>query len=214
MQYIKYPDLAGARIRDTRLYTLMTYEEMIKRIAEAAKVQKVTQTALAQVAGLPSQSAMSNVFKGSRKLTIQEANVLKDFLGIVDEPQVQWIPVIGLAAAGTWEEAIHTPMRTFPVPKGTGGKRSFGVVIKGDSMNLLLPEGGWAVIDPDQRTLFAGRVYLIQNEAHEATVKRYCGDPARFEPVSNNPAHEAFTLEGLPYTVIGRVVSYGNTSGL
>jgi len=214
MQYLMYPNLAEARIRDTRLYTLMTYEEMIERIADEAKAQKVNQTALARAAGLPSQSAMSNVFKGIRKLTIPEANLLKDFLGIVDEPQVQWIPVIGLAAAGAWQEAIHTPMRTFPVPKGTGGNRSFGVVIQGDSMNLLLPEGGWAVIDPDQRTLFAGRVYLIQNDDHEATVKRYCGDPARFEPVSDNPNHEAFTLEGLPYTVIGRIVSYGNTAGL
>jgi len=214
MQHLNYPLLADARIQDARLYSVMTYDEMIQRIAEAAKAQKVTQTGLAKIAGLPSQSAMSNVFKGTRKLTITEANTLQDFLGIEVEPEVQWVPVIGLASAGAWQEAIHTPLRTFPVPKGTGGKRSFGVVIKGDSMNLLLPEGGWAVVDPDQRTLFAGRVYLIQNEEHEATVKRYCGDPARFEPVSNNPDHEPFTLDGLPYTVIGRIVSYGNTAGL
>ncbi len=192
----------------------MTYDELVERIKAEAKARGETQKGLATVAGLPSQSAVSNVFKGLRRLSIEEANRLKDYLGIEDEPQVQWVPVIGLASAGAWQEAILTPVRTFPVPRGTAGKRSFGVEIKGDSMDRLLPEGGWAVVDPDQRTLFAGRVYLIQNDDHEATVKRYCGDPARFEPVSNNPDHEPFTLDGKPYTVIGRIVSYGNTAGL
>jgi SOS-response transcriptional repressor LexA len=192
----------------------MTYDEMVELIRSEAKAQKRTQADLARVAGMPSQSAISNVFKGKRRLTIQESNLLQDFLGIAHEPQVQWVPVIGLASAGAWQEAVLTPVRHFPVPRGVAGNRSFGVEIKGDSMNLLLPEGGWAVVDPDQRSLFAGRVYLIQNGDHEATVKRYCGDPARFEPVSNNPLHEAFTLEDTPYQVVGRIVSYGNTAGL
>lgn len=214
MQALHYPLLASARIRAVGLYEPMTYEEMVALIQAKASERRVNQTEMAKVAGLPTQSAMSNVFKGKRRLQIEEANRLKDFLGIVDEPEVQWVPVIGLASAGYWQEAIHTPARHFPMPRGVGGRRSFGVEIKGDSMNLLLPEGGWAVIDPDQRELFSGRVYLIQNEQDEATIKRYCGDPARFEPVSNNPLHQPFTLADVRYKVVGRVVSYGNTAGL
>ena len=211
---LNYPLLASARIRAVGVYEPMTYEEMIVLIQAKAKERRVSQAELARVAGLPSQSAISNVFKGKRRLQIEEANTIKDFLGIVDEPEVQWVPIIGLASAGYWQEAVHTPVRQFPVPRGTGGRRSFGVEIKGDSMNLLLPEGGWAVVDPDQRDLFTGRVYLIQNDDNEATVKRYCGDPARFEPVSDNPEYQPFTLAERPYAVIGRVVSYGNTAGL
>ncbi len=81
-------------------------------------------------------------------------------------------------------------------------------------MDRLLPEGGWAVVDPDQRHLYSGRVFLVENGDHETTVKRYYTDPARFEPVSTNPEHCAIILEGLTYRVIGRVVSYGNTAGL
>ncbi|MGJ3630184.1 S24 family peptidase [Sphingomonas sp. MMS24-JH45] len=81
-------------------------------------------------------------------------------------------------------------------------------------MNQLLPEGGWAVVDPDQRHLYYGRVYLIENEDRETTVKRYCGDPARFEPVSDNELHQPIILLDKPYRVIGRIVSYGNTAGL
>lgn len=211
---LNYPLLASARIRAVGVYEPMTYEEMIALIQAKAGELKVTQKTLADVAGLPSQSAISNVYKGKRRLQIGEAKRLKDFLGIVDEPEVQWVPVIGLASAGYWQEAIHTPVRQFPVPRGTAGRRAFGVEIKGDSMNRLLPEGGWAVIDPDLTDLFAGRVYLIQNDDDEATVKRYCGDPARFEPVSDNPEYQPFTLSSRPFKVIGRVVSYGNTAGL
>lgn len=192
----------------------MTYDEIIQLIRSAAAAQGKKQAELARVAGMPSQSAMSNVFTGKRKLTVKEVNSLKDFLGIVDEPQVQWVPIIGLASAGAWQEAVLTPVRHFPVPHGVGGGRSFGVEIKGDSMNLLLPEGGWAVVDPDERDLYNGRVYLIQNGDHEATVKRYRSDPARFEPVSDNATHKAFTVVNTHYHVIGRVVSYGNTAGL
>ncbi|MGJ3630067.1 hypothetical protein AB5I41_31655 [Sphingomonas sp. MMS24-JH45] len=57
-------------------------------------------------------------------------------------------------------------------------------------------------------------MYLIENEDRETTVKRYCGDPARFEPVSDNELHQPIILADKPYRVIGRIVSYGNTAGL
>jgi SOS-response transcriptional repressor LexA len=192
----------------------MAASELVERIRKAAKDQRVSQTRLAEVAGLPSQSAVSNIFRGSRKLGLEEAAKLRSFLKLEEGPAIQWIPVIGLAAAGCWNEAVQLPIRRFPMVGGVAGDRAFGVEIKGDSMDKLLPEGGWAVVDPDQRRLYAGRVYLIENEDHETTVKRYVGDPARFEPVSNNPLHTVVDLAEKPYSVIGRVVSYGNTAGL
>ena len=209
-----YPFLGSAFISQARHYTKMPKQDLVERIQAAAAAQKVTQKVLAEVAGLPSQSAMSNVFKRIRKLQLEEADRLSRFLGIEPEPEVSWIPVIGLASAGSWNDAVQMPVREYPIPRRLAGPRAFGVVIKGDSMDLLLPEGGWAVIDPDQTDLYAGKVYLIQNGEHEVTVKRFAGDPARFEPVSRNPEHQPLFLAGLPYQVIGRVVSYGNIEGL
>lgn len=197
-----------------RLDTHMAEDQEIALIREAAARQKVSQTQLAKVAGLPSQSAMSNIYLGKRELKRHEAAKLFDFLGIERQPDFQSVPLIGLASAGAWNEAVTTPARMMPIPRGIAGKDAFAVEIKGDSMNQLLPEGGWAVVDPDQRHLYYGRVYLIENDDRETTVKRYCGDPARFEPVSDNELHKPLILADTPYRVIGRIVSYGNTAGL
>lgn len=81
-------------------------------------------------------------------------------------------------------------------------------------MNLILPDGGWAVIDPDQRSFFDKKVYLVMNGDAEATLKRYVSNPARLVPVSTNDTHGDILLTGDPITIIGRVVSYGNDEGL
>lgn len=81
-------------------------------------------------------------------------------------------------------------------------------------MDKLLPEGGWAAVDIQQRTLFDNRVYLICNRDGDTTIKRYHSNPARLEPVSHNPAHETIVLGEGQIEVIGRVVSYGNDQGL
>lgn len=130
------------------------------------------------------------------------------------ESNVEWVPVIGLASAGAWREAVQVPEYLMPMPKKKGRKSSFAVEIDGDSMDKILPEGGWAVVDVDQRTLYDGRVYLIQNSEYEATIKRYHSNPARYEPVSHNTTHETIMVGDDPIQVIGRIVAYGNDRGL
>lgn len=199
----------------TVLYSFrMEADDLLARIKAAAKDKRITQARLAEVAGITSQSAISNLFKGKRKLTIVESVKLKAFLELDEGEPIQWVPLIGLASAGQWNDATQLAARNLPMPAGVAGKRAFAVEIKGDSMDKLLPEGGWAVVDPDQRRLFAGKVYLIANDEHETTIKRYVGEPARFEPVSHNPMHEPFELQDQRHAVIGRIVSYGNTAGL
>lgn len=206
--------LDDARIFDMRHYPPMTEDQLVEAIRTEARRQKVSQAELARVAGMPSQSAMSNVFKGKRRLTIQEADTIMRFLNIEDTPSVQWVPVIGLASAGNWNEAVLMASGEVSIPLRKAGKRAFAVEIVGDSMNKLLPEGGWAVVDPDQTDLYSGRVYLVQNGDDDVTIKRYASDPARLEPVSTNELHKPIALTGLPYRVIGRVVAYGNDDGL
>lgn len=206
--------LDDARIFDMRHYPPMTEDQIVEAIRTEARRQKVSQAELARVAGMPSQSAMSNVFKGKRRLTIQEADTIMRFLNIEDTPSVQWVPVIGLASAGNWNEAVLMASGEVSIPLRKAGKRAFAVEIVGDSMNKLLPEGGWAVVDPDQTDLYSGRVYLVQNGDDDVTIKRYASDPARLEPVSTNELHKPIALTGLPYRVIGRVVAYGNDDGL
>ena len=133
---------------------------------------------------------------------------------VVEGYEVRWVPLIGLAPASSWREAITMPMGEVSVRADKAGRKAFAVEVKGDSMDKLLPEGGWAVVDPDQTNLWDNRVYLVTNAEHDATMKRYKSNPARLEPVSHNPEHETLPINAQSIQVIGRVVAYGHDEGL
>lgn len=173
------------------------------------KERKVSQTGLAELMGLPSQSALSNILNGSRRVTAEEAAIAYRFLGIEREPNFRIVPVIGITSAGRWREAIEMPVGKMPVPNGIAGERAFGLEVAGDSMDKLINDGGWVLIDPDRKELRPGSCYLISNGEGEATVKMYQRTPPRFEPCSNNEEHKGFLMSDADFTVIGKVVWRG-----
>jgi repressor LexA len=119
---------------------------------------------------------------------------------------VRMVPVIGQISAGAWQEAVAEPNGWVPIPPGAAGPKAFALKPLGDSMNLVVIEEGYAVIDPDQRELVPGKVYAFRNEHGETTFKRYIDSPPRLEPCSTNPEHKPFLLGSEPLVVIGRVV--------
>lgn len=176
------------------------------RIAEAMREQRVTQTAMAKIMGLPSQSAFSNIMKGKRRVTAEEAQMAYEFLGIARNSSVQFVPIIGITNAGNWREAIHVPLGELPVPRGKASEEAFALEVSGDSMDKIIKDGGFVVVDPRQKELWDGKCYLIQNGQHEATIKCYFRSPPRFEPVSTNPIHKGWLVSERDFVVLGRVV--------
>lgn len=121
---------------------------------------------------------------------------------------VRMLPFVGLIAAGNWREAVEQPLGVTAVPDFlSGGPDAFILQPDGDSMDKVLPPGGFVVVDPRDADLRDGKIYAIMNAEGEATVKRYRADPSRLEPCSNNPAHQSISIGREPFTVIGRVVS-------
>lgn len=173
------------------------------------KERKVNQTQMAELMGLPSQSAFSNILKGLRRITAEEASIAYTFLGIKQEPDFRIAPVIGITSAGRWREAIQMPLGHMPIPNKLASDSAFGLEVSGDSMNLLIDDGGWILIDPAKKELHPGSCYLISNPDHEATVKMYQRSPARFEPCSDNEEHKSFLVAETDFTVIGKVVWKG-----
>jgi repressor LexA len=169
----------------------------------------VTQADLSRVAQLPSQSAMSNILKGIRRVTADEAKRIYTFLGIEEQPAFRVVPVIGITSAGLWREAVELPIGYMPIPPNIAGLNAFGLEVSGDSMNKLIEDGGWVLIDPDRKELQPGSCYLIKNTEGEATVKMYERTPARFEPCSTNPEHTGFLMAEAEFTIIGKVVWKG-----
>lgn len=170
----------------------------------------VKQADVARQLNLPSQSAVSNLFSGKRKLLASEKIELERYLQIEGESNVQMVPIIGFTQAGQWREAISMPLGHMPLLSGIAGRKAFAVEVKGDSMNLLVREGGYAVVDPDERHLYNGSVYLLENSDYETTMKEYRTNPARFCPMSSNPEHQEFPVGDLHFKVIGKIVWTGS----
>ncbi|PTR05127.1 MULTISPECIES: XRE family transcriptional regulator [unclassified Novosphingobium] len=162
---------------------------------------------------------ISEIRRGERMIQQDEMVTLAKLFGMGEvesdhRDDFEWVPVIGIAAAGAWREAINLPHYSVPILKKPGRKAAFAVEVKGDSMDKILPDGSWAAVDPTQKTLFERKVYLIQNGDGEATIKRFMEAPARFEPASNNPDHQPIMMGEHQIIVIGRVVSWGSDEGL
>lgn len=177
------------------------------------KEMRVSQTSMADLLDLPSQSAFSNMLKGKRRVTVQEAETTYRFLGlpiVKIAPDLVNVPIIGFTSAGNWREAVTMPLGHMPIPAKQAGARAFVVQVQGDSMDRMFPDGSYVVIDPDQKELRAGSCYLLQNGDHEATLKCYQRDPARFVPMSHNDQHKPFAVSEHEFAVIGRVTWQGS----
>lgn len=151
-------------------------------------------------------SAVTELYSGKRQLKYDEAMKLIELAPAVAQGRA--LPVIGMAGAGNWLEAIEHARETVWVPQQAGDAGKFAVEVFGQSMNRVLPEGSIAIIDPQDRDLFVGKIYLLRNSDGEATIKRYRADPARFEPVSDDASFEPFSIGSVDFQVIGRV-TYG-----
>lgn len=197
---------------------MVTHDEIRAELLARLADRRVTGAAIAKLLGIPAPR-VAEIKNGKRRIQQDEMPILAEFFGMGSiEPEesenLVWVPVIGIAAAGSWREAIEVPAFLVPQIRSPNCNKAFAVQVDGDSMNLLLPERSYAVIDPDQRELRNNRVYLIQNGSGETTIKRFCNEPARFEPVSDNPAHNVIQIGEHDITVIGRVVSFTSDEGL
>lgn len=170
-------------------------------LIQALKDAGVPQTAVAKKLVL-APSAVSMLFQGRRELKHDEALKLQELLDV--DTGVTEIPLIGMAGAGNWVEAIEVARRSVWVP--TAMRAKFAIEIVGNSMNLAgLPDGTTATVDPEDTELHVGKIYLLLNGDGEATVKRFRHDPARFEPVSDDPEHKPFSVGSSDFRVIGRI---------
>ncbi len=202
-------------------------------VRQTMKTRAISQSDLARALNFPSQSAVSALLAGKRRVTVDEAAAIYDLLGLGTDrsnvystpepasarlrdpapgsgpdsgPDYAIVPIIGIAGAGRWREAIEMPLGHMPVLGRMAGRGVFGIEVSGDSMDQLIDDGGLILIDPGQKELSPGGVYLIANSRGEATVKRYRREPARFEPCSSNPIHQSFLISEDDFSVLGKVV--------
>lgn len=162
-------------------------------------------------------STVAKLERGKQALSVDYLLELAEILNVSpaeiihkEAREVRWLPAIGFVEASQWGEAVRNSDEFVPVPAHLKGRNLFVLYPYGDSMNKVVPEGGYVVVDPDDRELRHGKYYVLMNDGQETTFKKFSSDPLQLLPCSNNPAHEPIPLGSEPFTVVGRVVFIGS----
>ena len=126
------------------------------------------------------------------------------------------VPLLGSIAAGTPMEMVETD-DTHPVPTKVMEQYPDAKLlkVKGSSMNRVLPDGCYALIDPCEDVDRDNQPYAVCVNGYDATIKRVHKLANGFElvPDSTDPTYKPHVYDyGEPgtetITVIGRVVYY------
>lgn len=185
---------------------------MSNRIRELREKLGLSRKSLAEMIGTTANQLVK-LENGDRRLSDHWADRLGPALGVQAYElllpdglpiEMKMVPLLGSVSCGNWKEAVQ--MATKRVPTVFGGPKAFALEPDGDSMNKLIPHGGYIIVDPDQVGLDSGKSYVIMNEDGEATAKVYRSNPPRLEPCSTNPEHVSMLVGEQPFRVIGRIV--------
>lgn len=126
------------------------------------------------------------------------------------------LPLYGSIAAGTPIDMMEVES-THPVPTKVANMHpgAFLLKVEGESMNRILPNGSYAVIEPCREVVHDGKPYAVCVNGYSATIKRVRKLANGFQliPDSTDPTYETrtfnFNIPGTEtVTIIGEVVFY------
>lgn len=200
------------------------------KIAEARIAKGWSQQKLAEMIGTTQQQIAryesgNNDVKASVLIKLSGALdvTLSYLLGLKDadngakaEDQFVDVPLYGSIAAGTPIEMMEVE-DTFPVPARMHDMHpeAFLLKVEGESMNRILPNGCYALVDPCETVEESGAPYAVCVNGYDATIKRVRKLNNGFElvPDSTDPTYPVQTYNynepgTETITVIGRVVYY------
>lgn len=200
----------------------------------------ITQEALARIAGVapssvngwrngavPRKNAIERMCK---ELEITRDDIMSDEYGLAakEHGRVPSLPkgampvyssgeatvpllTLGRVHAGALtdeEEAEHRV--EVPASVCSRHPRAFALVVEGNCMNRVIPEGAHVLVDPD-REPSNGSIAVVETEAYQAVMRRwYRGSSTLMLTADSYEEQEdlVFTMEDGPVRVVGTVVWY------
>lgn len=197
-------DFSDCDIRKQSVHGLMKPAD----IRDELRRRNMTQRDLADAVGM-SENHLSKSLAGKRTFQLREMDAIrKELAHEADQPGIRTIPLLGSVPAGKFQPAEQRAGRRIPVADPDTPSNAYALTVRGNSMDLVVPDGTTLVIDPDDKALWPGRRYVIQTEGGETTYKEFQTDPARLVPCSSDPEHKEMLLGSEPIIVVGRVYSY------
>ena len=123
---------------------------------------------------------------------------------------IRKVPVYGRIPAGTPFEAIQDHYGEIDVPSQFHGKEDlFGLLVVGDSMNRVIPDG-YIALQKKTDTLQNGEIGAVMINGYDATLKKFfrLTDYVVLEPLSYNPDHKPTMIgsDGPEIRVIGKLL--------
>lgn len=196
------------------------------RIKELRKESGYTQESLAKALGLNAKSSIANYENGSNapsddiKLKMCDLfNVSIDYLmgktNIRNEGNLFVIPVLGKIAAGQPILAEEYLEGYLPVDPNIYGMTTpddyFYLKVSGESMNLKVHNGDYALIHKQDYAENGDIIVAIVNGDDEATMKKYEKLNEQFvllKPMSTDPTIEMITvdLKQTKFKIIGKAI--------
>ncbi len=195
-----------AVIAEPRFTVSMTPAE----IREELSARGMSIRDLAEATGISENFLTKSLGKANRGFKVHEMDAIREVLGPEPEEleRIRTIPWLGDVQAGSFRPAEQRVGRRIAVSDPETPAHAYGLTVKGDSMDLIVPDGATLVIDPDDVALWPGRRYVVRTEDGQTTFKEFQSDPARLVPCSSNPEHQEIMLGAEPVTILGRVFSY------
>ena len=151
------------------------------------------------------EAKQDNIFKLSKALDVSEAwlmglddprneSVFSDRINPVNKvtSPVAYKELKGAIAAGMPLEMFEVPDSVqVPVDVDRAFPNAYFLVVRGDSMNKIISEGMYVLINPCEE-LNNGEIGVIRVNGTEATLKRFykMGDYIMLQPESTNPEHK------------------------
>lgn len=206
-----------------------------ERIAEARKALSLSQQQLADRLGT-SQPTIQRYESNECDLNSEKLIAMSAALGVTisyllgfDDDQVipnrahvmHSVPVLGRIAAGEAREAIQQAGEWHATRDELwrGHERAFWLVVSGNPMNRLFPEGSLVLIDPDEEVR-NGDVGAVFVNGDDATLKRvfFEGETVRLHPESHDAEYRDRVIDrsdpdAPDVRAIGRAVSYTAPDG-
>lgn len=126
------------------------------------------------------------------------------------------VPLYGSIAAGEPIEMMEfEDSQPIPIKVHEKFPDAFLLKVEGDSMNRILPNGSYALVDPDQKEPINGKPYAVCVNGYDATIKivKKLNNGFELAPDSTDPTYVPtvydYNKQGTdPVTIIGRIVYY------
>lgn len=201
------------------------------KLAEMRKRAGLTQQQLAEKIGVTQQTIWyyendKREMKSGVLISMSQALgcTVADLLGISSDrgildavpTQTKLLPVFGRIAAGTAREVLSQSDMTHETPGELlkSHPESFWLIVSGNSMNRMFPDGSLVLIDPAEEVR-NGDVAAIFVNGDDATIKRvYFENTAiRLHPESYDPEYRDRVInsddpDAPAVRIIGKAVSY------